>query len=53
MLAAVKAYLQDLQEILTWVEDKENTALPIGPLPINEEQAKKELEDYKVMMQSI
>ena len=48
MLAAVKAYLEDLHEILQWVDDKEPQAITGGaPLPIDAEKAKEQLAMYK------
>ena len=46
MLAAVKAYLEDLHELLEWVEEKEPQAIH-GPLPIDSDQTKEQLARHK------
>ncbi len=50
-LEKVKSYLQDLQEILSWLEEKEENTQPFGEsLPTKEDEAKQKLKEYEVWM---
>ena len=47
-LEKVKAYLQDLQDILRWLEDKEMNTMPFGEsLPTEEDGAQDKLKEYR------
>ena len=43
-LSAVKAYLTDVQAVLTFLDDKELSTQPVDQLPTQEDEAKRKLE---------
>ena len=43
----VKIYLEDLQAILAWLEDKEQTTPPLYPLPVDLTQAQERLDQQR------
>ena len=43
----VKIYLEDLQDILAWLEDKEQTTPPLYPLPVDLTQAQERLDQQR------
>ena len=48
-LEKVKVYLQDVQEILTWLEEKESSSTPAeAALPTQEDEAKRERNEHQV-----
>jgi hypothetical protein len=46
-LEKVKSYLQDVQDILTWLEEKECGIVPQEKLPSNVEVAVKQLKEHE------
>ena len=43
-----RRYLEDLQDVLTWLDDKEQMMLPLNTLPANEDEAKVKLLEHQV-----
>ena len=49
MLENVKVYLQELQDILMWLDDTEHHTPPLGPLPTGEDEAQRKLKEHQVI----
>lgn len=48
-LENVRMYLTDLQEILGWLEEREESTLPLeAALPTQEDEARKQLREHQV-----
>ena len=43
----VKIYLQEMQELLTWLEDKDQSMPPVDPLPVDLAHAQERLEQHR------
>lgn len=48
MLDNVKVFLQDLEDLLKWLDLKEQEVDVVGPIPTNEREAKKRLQEHEV-----
>ena len=52
LLSGVKTYLQDLQDVLTWLDDKEKTTGPFKTLPTKAEEAERRLKEHQVCIEN-
>lgn len=52
VLASIKTFLQDMQDVLTWLDDKDGqmSAAGAGDIPANEKAAKKKLKEHEVFI---
>lgn len=48
MLENVKVYLQDLQDLLLWLDTKEDDTPPLGPLPTGLNDAVSKMKEHQV-----
>ena len=52
-LGQVKAYLQDLQDILEFLEEREGSQSPTLSLPVEEGEAQRKLKEHMVRVNSL
>lgn len=52
-LDSVKSYLQDVQDILAWLDMKEQGSDLTGPVPTNEKEACKKLKSHEVRQSGV
>ena len=48
MLTSIRTFLQDLQDVLQWLDDRDKQTSVAQPLPTNEKDAKKRLKEHEV-----
>ena len=49
MLTSIRAFLQDLHDILQWLDTRDRQTSAAQPLPTNEKDAKKQLKEHEVI----
>ena len=47
-LEKVKSYLEDMQKVLTWLEEKESNLVPLVSLPVTADEAEAKLAEHMV-----
>ncbi|KAL8599003.1 hypothetical protein ACOMHN_006812 [Nucella lapillus] len=47
MLTSIRTFLQDLQDVVQWLDAKDKQTSPEDPLPTNEKEAKKQLKKHE------